>query len=98
MVSRFLAVVPIALAAFIGVSASAAPVDCTGTPAQLRAAAAVAAPGVARKALQNINTGEALCAANASYEAGHKFKAAAKLLGLDPALLAAAATPATATN
>ena len=98
MIARFIAVVPIAIAALIGVSASAAPVDCTAMPAQLRAAAATAKPDIARKALQNINTGEALCAASASYEAGHKFKAAAKLLGLDPAQLASAAAPAATTN
>ena len=98
MVTRFFAVAPLALAAFVGVAANAAPVDCTGMPAQLRAAAATVQPDVARKALQNISTGEALCAANASYEAGRKFKAAAKLLGVDTAQAANAAVSATASN
>ena len=104
MVTRFLIVAPIALAVsavFLGAAtapATAATVECSTMPGQLRAAAATATPDNARKALINVRTGEALCAADASHEGARKFSAAAKILGLDAAQLAASATPAVATN
>lgn len=101
MFTRFIAA-PIAVAVglvVVGTATSpaiAAPVDCVATAAQLRAAAATAEPAKAKKALANIRTGEALCAADASFEAGRKFRLAAATLGIDKAQLAAAtsATPA----
>ena len=102
MIRRFLVVAPIALAAsaaFLGTAtspaAAAAPVDCTAVPAQLRAAAATADAGVARKALASVKTGEAMCAADNRFEAKAKFVAAAKLLGVDTAQLAGTAPAAT---
>ena len=100
MINRFLIAAPIALvlsAGLLGVAstpASAATVDCTATPAQLRAAAATAAPDAQRKALFAVRTGEALCADDARAEAGKKFAVAAKALGLDLAALPATATAA----
>ena len=105
MISRFLIVAPVAIAVsaiFMTVAAgpavAATAMDCTATPAQLRAAAATAADaGVARKVLTNVRAGEALCAADNKFEAKAKFAAAAKALGVDPAQLAAttaAAAPA----
>lgn len=101
MFARLIAA-PIAFAvslAFLGMAtspAAAAQVDCTATAAQLRSAAATAEPAKAKKALANIRTGEALCAADASFEAGRKFRVAAAALGIDKEQLAAAtaATPA----
>ena len=96
MFARSLIIAPIAIAvslAFIGTAttpAVAATADCTAMPAQLRAAAATAEPKKARKALANIRTGEMLCAADASFEAGRKFRLAAATLGVDAAQLAAA--------
>ena len=101
MFARSLIAAPIAFAvslAFLGTATSpalAAPVNCTATAAQLRTAASTAEPAKARKALANIRTGEALCAADASFEAGRKFRLAAATLGVDKdQLAAAAATPA----
>lgn len=101
MITRFIAA-PIAVAvslAFLGTATSpavAAPIDCAATAAQLRTAAATAEPVKAKKALANVRTGEALCAADASFEAGRKFRLAAAMLGIDKAQLAAATatTPA----
>lgn len=103
MLARNLIIAPIALAvslAFVGTATtpvSAATLDCAATSAQLRAAVATAEPNKARKALANIRTGEMLCAADASFEAGRKFRLAAATLGIDTAQLAAAA-PATPAN
>ena len=74
--------------------AAATTTDCVAMPAQLRAAAATAEPAKARKALSSVRTGEALCAADNSFEAGRKFRAAATALGLDAEQLVANA-PAT---
>lgn len=103
MFTRFIAA-PIAIAVslvFLGAATSpavAAPIDCAATAAQLRTAAATAEPAKARKALANVRTGEALCAADNSFEAGRKFRVAAAALGIDKDQLAAAATAATPAN
>ena len=103
MFARSLIIAPIAISvslAFVGTAtspAAAATADCATMPAQLRAAAATAEPNKARKALANIRTGEALCAADASFEAARKFRVAAATLGVDTAQLAAA-SPATPAN
>ena len=101
MISRFLIVAPLALvasAAFLGSAvspaAAATTVDCAAMPAQLRAAAATADAGKARKAIASIRAGEALCAADEKFEAKAKFTAAAKTLGVDAAQLAASTVPA----
>ncbi|TRW17847.1 hypothetical protein [Glacieibacterium frigidum] len=93
---------PIAFAvslAFLGTATSpavASTAECAATAAQLRSAAATAEPAKARKAIANIRTGEALCAADNAFEAGRKFRVAATALGIDKDQLAAAtsATPA----
>lgn len=103
MFNRLIAA-PIAFAisfAFLGTAtapAAAAPVDCIATAAQLRTAATTAEPGKARKALAHIRTAELLCASDASFEAGRKFRLAAATLGVDKAQLASAATPVTPAN
>lgn len=95
MFARSLIAAPFALVAamiMVGTATpvAAAQVDCAAVPANLRAAAATAEPAKARKALMNIRAGEALCAADAAFEAGRKFRAAATVLGVDTAQLAAA--------
>jgi hypothetical protein len=94
MFTRFFIAAPVALlvsAAFIGaaVPAYAAPAaaTCTTMPSQLRAAASTAATDKAKSALILISTGERLCAADATFEAGKKFAAAAHTLGVDIAAL-----------
>ena len=101
MINRFLIVAPVALVlsgAALGVAAtpaSAATVDCTVAPANLRAAAATADPIAARKALVAIRAGETMCNEDNRFEAGKKFAIAAKALGVDVAQLNG---PATAAN
>lgn len=80
----------VAAATFIGAAAApaaAATVSCTTTPAQIRTLAVAKAGTEATKALQLVATGEKLCAADAKFEAGKKFAAAAKLLGTELAAL-----------
>lgn len=84
----------VAAATFIGAAASpaaAATVSCTTTPAQIRTLAQAKAGADANKALVLVATGEKLCAADAKFEAGKKFAAAAKLLGTQLAALPAVA-------
>ena len=98
---RFLTV-PVAFAisaAFIGAAASpaaAASTDaatCTNAPAQLRTIAAKAEPDAARKALQLVNTGVALCDTMGGKASGaNKLEKAAKVLGTDTASLGTAPT------
>jgi hypothetical protein len=98
---RFLTV-PVAFAisaAFIGAAASpaaAASTDaatCANAPAQLRTLAAKAEPTTARKALQLVNTGVALCDSLGGKDAGaQKLQKAAKVLGTDTASLGTAPT------
>ncbi len=96
MNTRFLIVPVAALISTVFVGAAATPavareaVSCTAAPAQLRTAAATADQSTQRKVLGLVNTGEKLCAADAKFEAGKKFAAAAKALGTDMAQLAAA--------
>jgi hypothetical protein len=98
---RFLTV-PVAFAisaAFIGAAASpayAASTDtatCSNAPAQLRTIAAKADPDAARKALQLVNTGVALCDSMGGKASGaQKLEKAAKVLGTDVASLGTAPT------
>ena len=67
-----------------------APVSCTQTPAQIRTLAEAKGGEDATKAIKLVVTGEKLCAADAKFEAGKKFAAAAKLLGTELAALPAA--------
>ena len=96
MLNRIIAL-PLAIAAaaiFIGAAASpaaAAQVSCTATPVQIRTLAVAKGGAVAAKAINLVATGEKLCAADAKFEAGKKFAAAAKLLGTELAALPAAA-------
>ena len=83
----------IAAATFVGAATPAvagARVSCTATPAQIRTLAAAKGGDVASKALTLVATGEKLCAADAKFEAGKKFAAAAKLLGTELAALSTA--------
>ena len=79
------------LGAAAGPAAAGTPVSCTATPAQIRTLAGTAQPEAAEKAIKLVAVGEKLCAADAKFEAGKKFAAAAKLLGTE---LAALNTPA----
>ena len=96
MTNRFFTAAPIAVAigALLSIAApvSAATIDCATASGNLRAAAATAQPDAARKALQAIRTGEALCKDDARAEAGKKFAIAAKTLGVDFAQVNGAAT------
>jgi hypothetical protein len=91
---------PLAVAAALvtfGISAgpAAAAVDptvCTDAPAALRTLAASAEPAAARKALRDVQTGEALCEARNRNEAAKKFRAAADVLGTDLATVLATVT------
>jgi len=99
MLTRFLIAAPIAVivgTAFLSIPALAAPsaATCTTTPIQLRAAAGAATTDKAKSALTLISTGERLCAVDASFEAGKKFAAAARTLGVDMATLPAPTTTA----
>ena len=102
MTNRFSLVAPIAVAlsaAFFAAAtpAAAASIDCATASGNLRAAAATAQPDTARKALNAIKTGEALCKDDARAEAGKKFAIAARTLGVDLASLGGTNT-ASATN
>jgi hypothetical protein len=80
----------IAAATFIGAATPAvagAAVSCKATPTQIRDLAQAKGGQDATKALQLVATGEKLCAADAKFEAGKKFAAAAKLLGTELAAL-----------
>jgi hypothetical protein len=68
-----------------------AAVSCKQTPAQIRTLAEAKGGDDAAKALHLVATGERLCAADAKFEAGKKFAAAAKLLGTELAALPVAA-------
>jgi hypothetical protein len=91
MFNRMLAL-PLAIFAIAGaaVPAAAATVSCKSTPAQIRTLADAKGGEDGAKALQLVSTGEKLCAADAKFEAGKKFAAAAKLLGTELASLPAA--------
>ncbi len=98
MTSRFF-IIPVAIAisaAFIGAAATPAMATeasvCSETPAKIRNAASTSTPEQARKAMNLVNTGEALCEAGARHEASKKFAAAAKALGTDMAALNGGAT------
>jgi hypothetical protein len=93
MFNRLFAIAPIALAVAGIVAAPAAArtkVSCTETPAQIRTLAQAKGGEDATKAIHLVATGEKLCAADAKFEAGKKFAAAAKLLGTELAALPAA--------
>ncbi len=98
MFNRFLIAAPLAIAisaasfAIAAGPAGASTVNCTATPAQLRAAAANATPDQARKALPLVSVGEKICNEGGTFEAGKKFSAAAKALGTDLAALTPAPT------
>lgn len=70
-------------AAFVAAPVSAAPEACAAAPAALRSAAATAPVAAQRTVLSNVSVGEKLCDAGNRFEAGRKFKAAAKALNLD---------------
>lgn len=75
-----------ALAAVAAIPAFANPTPseiCASAPGALRALAATADAGVQRKALRDIQLGEALCEARNRPEAARKFRAAAAALGTD---------------
>lgn len=82
---------PLAALALMSVPAAAASVSCQQTPAQIRILAQAKGGDDAAKALKLVATGEKLCAADAKFEAGKKFSAAAKLLGTELAALSAPA-------
>ncbi|OSZ67166.1 hypothetical protein CAP39_12095 [Sphingomonas sp. IBVSS1] len=92
MFNRLIAL-PFAIAAaatFVGAAAApanAAEVSCKATPAQIRTLAATKGGEEAGKAIKLVATGEKLCEADAKFEAGKKFAAAAKLLGTELAAL-----------
>ena len=96
MLNRIIAL-PLAIVAatiFVGAATPAAAgvaVSCTATPAQIRTLAAAKGGEDATKAVKLVATGEKLCAADAKFEAGKKFAAAAKLLGTELAALNATA-------
>lgn len=75
------------IAASFAAPAFAASVNCKATPAQIRTLADAKGGEGAEKALKLVTTGEKLCAADAKFEAGKKFAAAAKLLGTELAAL-----------
>lgn len=96
MNNRFL-LAPIALVislTFVGAAATPAIAGgtnvCATAPAQIRTASAAAQPEAAKKALNLVNVGEALCKEGARNEANKKFSAAAKALGTDMAALTSA--------
>lgn len=92
MTNRIIAL-PLAIFAavtFVGAAAApanAATVSCAATPSQIRTLAATKTGEDAAKAIKLVATGEKLCAADAKFEAGKKFAAAAKLLGTELAAL-----------
>jgi uncharacterized low-complexity protein len=86
MLNRFIALA-ITAAAVVAAPVAAAPVSCKATPTQIRTLAEAKGGADATKALKLVSTGEALCAADAKFEAGKKFAAAAKLLGTELAAL-----------
>ncbi|WP_353216061.1 hypothetical protein [Sandarakinorhabdus sp.] len=88
MFTRLIAL-PLAALALTAVPAAAASVSCSATPAQIRTLAEAKGGEDAAKALKLVATGEKLCAADAKFEAGKKFSAAAKLLGTELAALSA---------
>ncbi|WP_164157393.1 hypothetical protein [Sandarakinorhabdus rubra] len=90
MMNRLIAAAA-AFAALTAAPAFAAPVSCKQTPAQIRTLAEAKGGEDAAKALHLVATGEKLCAADAKFEAGKKFAAAAKLLGTELASLQVAA-------
>ncbi|MBU6164898.1 MAG: hypothetical protein KGQ52_02070 [Alphaproteobacteria bacterium] len=85
MLNRLI-ILPLALVAFAA-PAAAVEVSCKNTPAQIRTLAATKGGEDATKAVKLVATGEKLCAADARFEAGKKFAAAAKLLGTELAAL-----------
>jgi hypothetical protein len=87
MTNRFFAIAALTLAT-VAAPAFAAPVSCKATPAQIRTLAEAKGGDEGAKALHLVATGEKLCAADAKFEAGKKFSAAAKLLGTELAALA----------
>jgi hypothetical protein len=87
MLNRFIALALTAAAVAATPVAAAAPVSCKATPAQIRTLAAAKGGEEATKAIKLVATGEQLCAADAKFEAGKKFAAAAKLLGTELAAL-----------
>lgn len=94
MFARLIAL-PLAVLAIAAVPAAAGTkVDCAVTPTQIRTLADAKGGEDAAKAMKLVVTGEKLCAADAKFEAGKKFAAAAKLLGTELAALA----PVTTTN
>ncbi|WP_310474852.1 hypothetical protein [Sandarakinorhabdus sp.] len=90
MLNRFIALA-ITAAAVVAAPVAAAPISCKATPAQIRTLAEAKGGEDAAKAIKLVSTGEALCAADAKFEAGKKFAAAAKLLGTELAALSATA-------
>jgi hypothetical protein len=89
MLNRIIALAITAAAVAATPVAASAPVSCKTTPAQIRTLAEAKGGEDATKALKLVSTGEALCAADAKFEAGKKFAAAAKLLGTELAALPA---------
>lgn len=88
MFNRFFAIAPLAVAVALAAPAAAGTkVSCTETPAQIRTLAQAKGGEEATKAIHLVATGEKLCAADAKFEAGKKFAAAAKLLGTELAAL-----------
>jgi len=96
MTARLLIAVPFAIAAaatFVGAAvpayaATVTPAQCASLPGQLRAAGATAPAAAQTRAAILITTGEHLCTDMARDEAGRKFAAAARILGVDMASLA----------
>lgn len=89
MLNRFIALA-ITAAAIAATPAAAASINCATTPAQIRTLAQTKGGEDAVKAIKLVTLGEKLCAADAKYEAGKKFSAAAKALGTDLASLSTA--------
>jgi hypothetical protein len=96
----FLLAAPLAVAltvASFGIAAGPAMASaeaCAVAPAKLRGMAATAETDAQRRAVRNIELGEALCEARNRAEAAKKFNLAAKALGTDLATVMAADTTA----
>ncbi len=92
---------PLAIALSAGALLAAAPAAaqstaCDVAPAKLRAMAEGADASAQRKAVRNINLGEALCEARNRADAAKKFNLAAKALGTDLAAVMASSETASA--
>lgn len=91
------AVILSAAAMLLAVPAAAAGTEtCAAAPAKLRAMASTQTPDVQKKALRNIDLGQALCDARNRADAAKKFNLAAKAMGTDLATVLAGGATASA--